>query len=289
MERKEIYVASEPVKKSFGDGSKFIMKFKSGEIGDNLEYGCFKSELFSLIVAGTGIIADVETKTSTNPNYPDNYNIVNIYQDGKPVIAPKAALKSEPKQFKADPEKQASIELQHYTDNVKDLWIAGKLQNDSPLVKKYLSILYSKVGATVDLPKAKPEAPQSTTAPSNSISRSKPQVTKAEVKKALDKVEPKVAGQEKTYNMKRQLDIIKEAINRKIKDWDIDTIKTDLAGRGGTGTLVSGMLATLSPEQFELYDKKVKALEKQLNDDNPPMDKLMEKQNKLKLTKEKYG
>ena len=63
------------------------------------------------------------------------------------------------RQFKADPEKQASIELQHYTADVKDLWIAGKLTDKSPLVEKYLFILSRKIG--VDLNTVTPEPPQS--------------------------------------------------------------------------------------------------------------------------------
>ena len=48
--------------------------------------------------------------------------------------------------FKSDPAKTASIELQHYTSDVKELWIAGKFKDDSSRVKRYLEILDEKLG-----------------------------------------------------------------------------------------------------------------------------------------------
>ena len=63
---------------------------------------------------------------------------------------------------KSDPARTESIELQHYTDNVKDLWIAGKLKDDNPLVMRYLAVLKTKLGLTPALtvqPVPKPAAP----------------------------------------------------------------------------------------------------------------------------------
>jgi len=132
------------------------------------------------------------------------------------------AKKVEPyQQFKADPEKQASIELQHYTDNVKDLWIAGKLQNDSPLVKKYLSILYSKVGATVDLPKAKPDALQSTTAPPSEKSSTKTQPDGVPAVKKVDAF--KLAALNELAKKQDNFDKMKLEI--KSRGWPVSKLK----------------------------------------------------------------
>ena len=64
-----------------------------------------------------------------------------------------------------DPERTASIELQHYTDNVKDLWIAGKLKDDSKLVLKYKLILATKLGLTTPDPAPALAKPVTSSAP----------------------------------------------------------------------------------------------------------------------------
>jgi hypothetical protein len=99
----------------------------------------------------------IEVVTSKNDKGYDQIDGVTMIPGSAPVSKPVEQATQEPAKadnhFKADPERQTSIELQHYTDNIKDLWIAGKIPNDSPLVKKYMEILYRKVGASVELPK----------------------------------------------------------------------------------------------------------------------------------------
>jgi hypothetical protein len=106
----------------------------------------------------------IEVVTSKNDKGYDQIDGVTMIPGSAPVSKPVEQATQEPAKadnhFKADPERQTSIELQHYTDNIKDLWIAGKIPNDSPLVKKYMEILYRKVGASVELPKVSPEPVQ---------------------------------------------------------------------------------------------------------------------------------
>ena len=85
----------------------------------------------------------------------------------EPVFSVAPEERKYPQPFKADPEKQASIELQHYTSEVKDLWIAGKLTDKSPLVEKYLFILSNKIG--IDSKTVTPEPLQSKTEPSKPV------------------------------------------------------------------------------------------------------------------------
>jgi hypothetical protein len=104
----------------------------------------------------------VDITTSKNDKGYDNIDAVSLVPGTAPAEKPIPQSTTQPdRQFHADPEKQASIELQHYTSEVKDLWIAGKLTDKSPLVEKYMFILARKIG--VDLNTLTPE-PKITTA-----------------------------------------------------------------------------------------------------------------------------
>ena len=79
-----IKVVSQPIQSMYGPTKdKPMMKFKDDK---GIEFAVFKPELFDLIKEGTTIQAEVQVKESTNPNYPDNHNIINIFQEGKPAI-----------------------------------------------------------------------------------------------------------------------------------------------------------------------------------------------------------
>lgn len=180
--------------------------------------------------------------------------------------------------FKADPEKQASIELQHYTDNVKDLWIAGKLTDKSPLVEKYLFILSSKIG--ID-PKTVTPEPKLTTAGGGSTagftpipavqpaSKTTPDATqsKSEPSKPQQPVPVQV---EKTYSITHITDIIKALGAKKLPGWDRDSVLLSLKSNyGSKGVTVTENIKSLTPEAFEKYDKAIKGYEKLLQEPQP--------------------
>ena len=149
-----IKVVSQPIQSMYGAGKdKPMLKFKDDK---GIEYAVFKPELFDLIKAGETIQAEVQVKESTNPNYADNHNIINIFQDGK------AAIQKENKgggSRPRDPATSNSIERQCCLKCATDYGIAAGIEANAIL--KVAESFYEWVSGGQ---KPTPNAPQSTQA-----------------------------------------------------------------------------------------------------------------------------
>ena len=191
--------------------------------------------------------ASVDITTSKNDKGYDNIDSVSLVPGTAPAEKPIPQSTAMPdRQFKANPEKQASIELQHYTADVKDLWIAGKLTDKSPLVEKYLFILARKIG--VDLNTVTPEPPQATPA------AQKP-VTPVIVPPA-NPVIPRVNA------------LTLEALNQLAKDKDtFDRIKLEVKTKGWTTGKDKFTLKDLTQPQADII---IKQFSTQITEDNIP-------------------
>ena len=156
-----IKVVSQPIQSMYGAGKdKPMLKFKDDK---GIEYAVFKPELFDLIKAGETIQAEVQVKESTNPNYPNNHNIINIFQDGKPAIQKENKGGGRPG-FTKD---TASIEQQVAIKEVGEDLRVG-IDVPKALVMAYWGWIELHICTVhpMDMPKPTPNAPQSTqTAP----------------------------------------------------------------------------------------------------------------------------
>ena len=154
-----IKVVSQPIQSMYGAGKdKPMLKFKDDK---GIEYAVFKPELFDLIKAGETIQAEVQVKESTNPNYPDNHNIFNIFQDGKPTIQKENKGGGRPG-FTKD---TASIEQQVAIKEVGEDLRVG-IDVPKALVMAYWGWIELHICTVhpMDMPKPTPNAPQSTQA-----------------------------------------------------------------------------------------------------------------------------
>ena len=146
---------------------------KNGEVSvyafkgtDGNKYETFDAKLAPAISGAIGNELDLEWEdtTSADGKY-TNHKIKMIYANGQPVIAPKENRGGGG--FKPDPEKQASIELQHYTSEVRELLVNGVIETNDPLVMRYFQILHEKLGIPLQSTTQKPPEPvQSTQAAS---------------------------------------------------------------------------------------------------------------------------
>ena len=154
-----IKVVSQPIQSMYGAGKdKPMLKFKDDK---GIEFAVFKPELFDLIKAGETIQAEVQVKESTNPNYPDNHNIINIFQDGKPTIQKENKGGGRPG-FTKD---TASIEQQVAIKEVGEDLRVG-IDVPKALVMAYWGWIELHICTVhpMDMPKPTPNAPQSTQA-----------------------------------------------------------------------------------------------------------------------------
>ena len=154
-----IKVVSQPIQSMYGAGKdKPMLKFKDDK---GIEFAVFKPELFDLIKAGETIQAEVQVKESTNPNYPDNHNIINIFQDGKPAIQKENKGGGRPG-FTKD---TASIEQQVAIKEVGEDLRVG-IDVPKALVMAYWGWIELHICTVhpMDMPKPTPNAPQSTQA-----------------------------------------------------------------------------------------------------------------------------
>ena len=154
-----IKVVSQPIQSMYGAGKdKPMLKFKDDK---GIEYAVFKPELFDLIKAGETIQAEVQVKESTNPNYADNHNIINIFQDGKPTIQKENKGGGRPG-FTKD---TASIEQQVAIKEVGEDLRVG-IDVPKALVMAYWGWIELHICTVhpMDMPKPTPNAPQSTQA-----------------------------------------------------------------------------------------------------------------------------
>jgi hypothetical protein len=148
-----IKVASTPINSMYGPAhDKPMLKFKDDK---GIEFAVFKPELFDLIKEGTTIQAEVQIKESTNPNYPDNHNIINIYQDGKPAIKTESKGGGRPA-FTKD---TASIEQQVAIKEIGECLRVG-LETPDWAKKNY----WNWIETHTTNREQPPNAPQSTTA-----------------------------------------------------------------------------------------------------------------------------
>ena len=154
-----IKVVSQPIQSMYGAGKdKPMLKFKDDK---GIEFAVFKPELFDLIKAGETIQAEVQVKESTNPNYADNHNIINIFQDGKPTIQKENKGGGRPG-FTKD---TASIEQQVAIKEVGEDLRVG-IDVPKALVMAYWGWIELHICTVhpMDMPKPTPNAPQSTQA-----------------------------------------------------------------------------------------------------------------------------
>jgi len=125
--------------------------------GQKVEFTCddgkkwitWKKSLFPYIVAGATIDADTEIKDrkTEDATYTDRI-LHEIYVEGKAVAwQAKQTYRSDGD----SPEKRSSIEAQQAAQFVTQLWIAGKVQDDSPEVKGLKAWLLARLN---------PEGPQ---------------------------------------------------------------------------------------------------------------------------------
>ena len=181
-----IKVVSQPIQSMYGAGKdKPMLKFKDDK---GIEYAVFKPELFDLIKAGETIQAEVQVKESTNPNYPDNHNIINIFQDGKPAIQKENKGGGRPG-FTKD---TASIEQQVAIKEVGEDLRVG-IDVPKALVMAYWGWIELHICTVhpMDMPKPTPNAPQSTTTAPKAdkpVVAPSPELTKA--LKDIDKIAP---------------------------------------------------------------------------------------------------
>jgi hypothetical protein len=132
MERKTIKVASVGQWRDVGKAK--VLTF-GGE--DRVNYETWSETLAEHIKVGVTIEADVDftQKTDAQGNTYLHNKVVQIYVDGQPV-------KSKSRGFTPDsPEKIASIESQKRADLICQLWMAGKIPDNHPLVKEALEWL----------------------------------------------------------------------------------------------------------------------------------------------------
>lgn len=135
-ERKTIKIISIGQWKDVGKAK--VLTF-AGE--DRINYETWSEILAEHIKVGVTIEADVEFTENVSQGTTYFHNkVVQIYIDGQPV-------KSKGRGFTPDtPEKMASIESQKRADLICQLWIAGKITDNDPLIVKALTWL-GKLGA----------------------------------------------------------------------------------------------------------------------------------------------
>ncbi len=155
--------------KSFGDRGGQVLNFRakftgpesSPWLGQVIGFGCFKKDLFTTIQAtavGSTLECDIETKP-----YPAqdgerlNYTVNQIYVDGQPV-----AGKGQNRGNYSDadsPEKRKSIEDQTRAERITELWIAGKIPDDDPLISKLRTWLEKLESPTKNIEPSKKSNP----------------------------------------------------------------------------------------------------------------------------------
>jgi hypothetical protein len=114
---------------------KLAFKAKEGEEGKELPYFTFSTRLFETIEKGGEIDCDVnisKREWTTDDGEPMTFTdrkVTQIYIDGQPVGGRRGG-------YGDSPETRASIEAQKRADIIAQLWIAGKIKDDSPEVKK---------------------------------------------------------------------------------------------------------------------------------------------------------
>jgi hypothetical protein len=172
MERKQITVKSMVEPRTFeGKNGKVTSYAIMGE--DGLKYETMSSSIAGYFVVGKALDIEVEDKAWSKGDVSGvNHSIKQVYIDGQPVSGQKKTEGSGWSGGKSDPVKNASIEMQHYSSEVRELWIAGKLKDDAPLVKCYLEILSEKLNSKVltdnpQKPQAAPVVQKETSKPAN--------------------------------------------------------------------------------------------------------------------------
>jgi hypothetical protein len=156
-ERRKIKIVSVGSWRPAGKGE--VLEF-AGD--DRVNYETWSKELAEYIKVGAEIDASVDfsEKVSGDKTYYHN-TVTQIFVDGQPV-------RSKGRNFGQDsPEKMASIENQKRADLICQLWIAGKIVDNDPLVVKAKAWL-SLLGIT-PAPVAAPVVTKSMAKPSETI------------------------------------------------------------------------------------------------------------------------
>ena len=208
----------------------------------------------------------VDITTSKNDKGYDQVDAVSLVPGTAPAEKPIQQSITMPVQsFKADPEKQASIELQHYMSEVKDLWIAGKLTDKSLLVEKYLFILCREIG--VDLNTVTPE-PKITTAGDKSAGVvTPPPAPPASLQSSSSPSKPvtPVNAQPGNSPIPKVNALSLEALNQLAKDKDtFDKIKLEVKTKGWTTGKEKFTLKDLTQPQADVIIKQFSTQEEDI-------------------------
>ena len=214
----------------------------------------------------------VDITTSKNDKGYDQIDAVSLVPGTAPAEKPiQQSVTMPDRQFKADPEKQASIELQHYMSEVKDLWIAGKLTDRSLLVEKYLFILCRKIG--VDLNTVTPE-PKITTAGNKVAGGSTPippappaSVTPPNAlqsNSSPSKPVTPVNAQPKADTVASIIKLIQEMGEKKCPGWDRESVLLYLKDIGGKGKSVTDNINSLTEDVKAKYFIDIRAFANKL-------------------------
>ena len=142
-----------------------MLEFKAKLEGEDKAhtYKAFTEKFFGHIKAGETIDCDVNITKNTferdgEPVTFTNRKVVQIYIDGQPVnVRPSGGGR-----YQDSPETRASIESQKRADIIAQLYIAGKLGADHPLIDKLFNWLLKLGEATPNAPQPSPETRQPT-------------------------------------------------------------------------------------------------------------------------------
>lgn len=151
-ERRTIKVASVGTWRDIGQAK--VLEF-TGE--DRVSYETWSGPLGEHIKAGAEIVADVEFTENTKDGKTYFHNkVIQVYVDGRPV-------KSKQGFSQDSPEKIASIESQKRADLICQLWIAGKIRDESLLAVKlqaWLGNLSPEIQSKITPEAPKAESPK---------------------------------------------------------------------------------------------------------------------------------
>ena len=155
-ERKPIKIKTAGKTTPFGTGGGQKLSF-SGE--DGISYTTFVKSLFEYFIVGTEVDVDVELRKSGEYS---NWIVTQMYKDGKPLAEKsKGYGGSGGGGYRGkSPEEVSSIENQVRVKAIAELWAAGKLENDDPVVHKlkfYLNLLGTQTKTSAPAPALKPD------------------------------------------------------------------------------------------------------------------------------------
>lgn len=170
-----------------GEKGAVKLEFKAKVDDKELKFFTFSSRLFEAIEAKGIIEADVITTTREGTGdyegttFTDR-KVTQIYKDGQP-ISQKAFSR-----YQESPERIASIEAQKRADIIAQLWMAGKLKDDDPLViqmRDWLSTSPSKGEGKAETKRLTPKPIASTKVFQKSTEVTKPTTpTKTQIEQA---------------------------------------------------------------------------------------------------------